>query len=589
MHPEHIEAVPSPVLLTADIGGTWIKLAAFDPEGDSPLAKMRVPNPSREGRPAAFADEVRAALRNLLDGRAAAGIGISTAGIVDYGGTRLMAGHSFLDPLKSPAFGDALRTEFDCPVTLINDGDAALIGAARARYFTGPGCHGLLVVGTGCGFALWKNGLRWRPDRQLPLLGALRTPDGTFDDLCSAPALAARTAENNLERVFSQAAYRPLLDDYLGRLALLVENAALTYHCESILLAGGLVAAAREAGFDLAAALGARLTPSTDYYRAPIVRCAREGNDLALAGVRALISGEAAIARHHVRPDFRRLPTEAPAGRPLRLETCSAEELVGLCLDNENRVAANWNRQAGAMAQCARRLSAALSDGGRLIYLGCGTSGRLAALDALELYCTFGLLRQQAVALISGGVAEAAASIEEDFEEDASSLPELLLLEPGPRDVVIGVSASGSAWFVRSGLAHARRCGAFSVMVSAQPPEVGICDLHIGLETGPELVTGSTRMKAGTATKKILNAVSTTAMILCGKVAGTHMIDVACLNEKLVERACSILGELRGLDRGQALDLLHRHDLKLSNALHATAPGPSPVPVGSLNCDDDLP
>ncbi|MFO1524306.1 MAG: ROK family protein [Kiritimatiellia bacterium] len=407
MHPEHSSALPRPVLLTADIGGTWIKLAAFDPDGDSPLARTRIPNPSREGRPGAFPDEVRTALRKLLDGRAAAGIGISTAGIVDYGGTRLVAGHAFLDPLKSPGFRDALRAEFGCPVTLINDGDAALIGAARAGYFTGPGCHGLLVVGTGCGFAIWKNGLRWRPDRQLPLLGALRTPDGTFDELCSASALAARTAGNNLERVFVRADCRPLLDEYLGRLARLVENAALTYHCESILLAGGLVAAAREAGCDLAAALGARLTPSTDYYRAPIVRCAREGNDLALAGVRALISAESAIARHHVRPDFRRLPTEAPAERPLRLETRPAEELIGLCLDNENRVAANWNRQAGAMAECARRLSAALRDGGRLIYLGCGTSGRLAALDALELSCTPGC-PEQAVALISGGVAEAA-------------------------------------------------------------------------------------------------------------------------------------------------------------------------------------
>ncbi|MFO1524305.1 MAG: hypothetical protein U1G05_20245 [Kiritimatiellia bacterium] len=139
---------------------------------------------------------------------------------------------------------------------------------------------------------------------------------------------------------------------------------------------------------------------------------------------------------------------------------------------------------------------------------------------------------------------------------------------------MIGVSASGSAWFVRSGLAHARRRGAFSVLVSAQPPEDGICDLHIGLETGPELVTGSTRMKAGTATKKILNAVSTTAMILCGKVAGTHMIDVACLNEKLVERACAILGELRGLNHDEAVALLRRHDMKLSLALQTPTTDP---------------
>ncbi|MBN8457506.1 MAG: N-acetylmuramic acid 6-phosphate etherase [Verrucomicrobia bacterium] len=556
-----------PITVTADIGGTWIKLARFAGDALRPAATLRLAYPCRNGRAADFAADLKRGLSELLDGASPAGIGISTAGVVNYAGNRVIAGHAYLDPLKSPDLLPGLQAAFGCPAVLINDADAALIGAAQAGYFTGSGCHGLLALGTGCGFALWKNGQRWRPDRQLPLLGALRTAGGSFDELCSASALAAHADGARLERVFTDARHRDVLDVYLGHLARLIDNATLIYHCESLLLTGGLVAAALEAGFDLAATLAPRLMPATDYHRPPLIRVAREGNDLPLLGVRALIAAEAAIAPARRRPDFAVLATEAVADSELRLERCSASELIEHCLRNENAVTENWNRQAAAMTTCATRLSEAFQAGGRLIYLGCGTSGRLAALDALELNCTFGLPKHQALALIAGGAAEAAASIEEDFEEDASVVPELLLLTPGPKDVVIGISASGSAWYVRSGLAFARRSGAFTVLLSASPPQEGLCDLHIGLDTGAELVTGSTRMKAGTVTKKILNAVSTTSMILCGKVTGTHMVDVACLNDKLVERACGILQSLHGLQHPEALDLLRKHNMRLSHAM----------------------
>lgn len=558
-----------PTILIADIGGTWLKLARFDEANSIPSASLRLANPCREGRSGEFTAEFQKGLADLLDGGMAAGIGISTAGIVDYAGRHVIAGHAYLDALKTPDFLPGLETMLACPAVMINDADAALIGAAGLGYFQGSGCHGLLAVGTGCGFALWKNGQRWRPDRQLPLLGSLRTPGGSFDDLCSASALAARTGEDRLKAVFTHPPYRNLLDEYLGNLARMIDNTALLYHCESVLIAGGLAAATQEAGFDLAAALEPRLMQATDYHRPPQVRVAREGNGLPLLGVRALIAGEAAIAPARRIPVFRNLPTEAVADSTLRLERCTADELIGHCLRNENAVADKWNTQAGAMAATATRVSEAIKAGGRLIYLGCGTSGRLAALDALELNCTFGLPKHQAIALISGGVAEAAASIEEDHEEDASALPELLLLEPGPQDVVIGISASGSAWYVRSGLAHARHAGCHTVLISVNAPEHGFCDQHIGLDTGAELVTGSTRMKAGTATKKILNALTTTAMILCGKVAGTHMIDVACLNDKLVDRACGILHDIHGLPRDEGLALLRQHDMKLAAAMRS--------------------
>lgn len=556
-------------ILTVDIGGTWFKFARFEGGCASPSASLRIANPCCEGRQDAFFADLQRGLSEIIDGASPAGIGISTAGIVNYAGNRLTSGHAYLDSLKATDFLSRLRMAFGCPAVMINDADAALIGAAQAGYFHGSACHGLLALGTGCGFSIWKNGQRWRPDRQLPLLGSLRTAAGSYDDLCSASGLAGRTAEKRLELVFTQSSYRRLLDEYLNNLAHLIDNAVLIYHCESVLLAGGLVAAALEGGFDLASALIPRLMAATDYYRPPQVRVACEGNGLPLLGVRALIDAEAAVAPACAVQVFKNLPTEAVADARLHLELCTPPELIDHCLRNENAVAEHWNRQAAALTACAIRVSEAFQHGGRLIYIGCGTSGRLAALDALELNCTFGLPKHQALALISGGVAEAAASIEEDFEEDASAVPELLLLSPGPYDVIIGISASGSAWYVRSGIAFARRAGCYTVLVSASPPEDGSCDQYIGLDTGAELVTGSTRMKAGTATKKILNTITTTAMILCGKVVGTHMIDVACLNDKLVERACGILHNLHELPRVEALALLRKHDMKLSDALRS--------------------
>ena len=578
----HIQTCPSnadipAITLVADIGGSWLKLARFEAGGTAPSATLIRANPCKSGQPQALLSELCRGLTGLAHGGTPIGVGISTAGVVDYAGRTVTAGHAYLNPLKTPAFLVGLEQAFACPAAMINDADAALIGAAQSGYFTGDGCFGLLAVGTGCGFTLWKNGHRWRPDRHLPLLGSLRTQGGSFDEVCSAAGLAASAGEDRLDRVFSRAANYDVLDKYLDNLARLIDNAALIYHCESVLVVGGLVAAALAANYDLASALAPRLMASTDYHRRPLVRVAAEGNGLPLLGARALIEGEASIVGFHHSAELGKLPTEAVADPTLRLESCTAAELIEHCLRNENSVAERWNQQAAALTTCATRLAEAFQAGGRLIYIGCGTSGRLAALDALELNCTYGLPKHQVVALVSGGVAEAAASIEGNREEDASAVPELLLLKPSPNDVVIGISASGSAWYVRSGLAYARRCGSFAVLVSATEGESEISDLHIGLDTGPELVTGSTRMKAGTATKKILNAISTTAAIRCGKVIGTEMVEVACLNDKLFERACSILQRLHGLTREQALAHLHQHKFQLSNALRALATQAAPL------------
>src|SRR5699024_7087182 len=156
-----------------------------------------------------------------------------------------------------------------------------------------------------------------------------------------------------------------------------------------------------------------------------------------------------------------------------------------------------------------------------------------------ELPCTYGFPDDKALAVISGGVSDAAIEIESDFEEDASAVPDMLLLNINSRDVVIGISASGSAYFVQSALAFAKYRGALSVLLQAEfPKEVPrFCHSVIPLYSGSEVVTGSTRLKAGTATKKVLNCISSAIMIKLGKVEGSYMINVACSNKKLVERA----------------------------------------------------
>jgi N-acetylmuramic acid 6-phosphate etherase len=217
------------------------------------------------------------------------------------------------------------------------------------------------------------------------------------------------------------------------------------------------------------------------------------------------------------------------------------------------------------VASIALVVSRSLQCGGRLIYLGAGTSGRIAAMDAVEIPCTFGMPAEKVIALIAGGVSDAAHTIESDFEEDASSLPELLLLNLTEKDVVIGVSASGSAHYVLSGLHFAWQRKAYTVLIQQAVPQVIpiYCQQVIPLQSGAEVVAGSTRMKAGTATKKILNYISTTAMILCGKVHGSYMADLQCSNNKLVLRAQKIIEIVFQLSADESKTVLKDNDYNL--------------------------
>lgn len=229
---------------------------------------------------------------------------------------------------------------------------------------------------------------------------------------------------------------------------------------------------------------------------------------------------------------------------------------------------------AAAIDAAAQRMAA----GGRLIYLGAGTSGRLAVVDAAECGPTFNAPPEQVQALIAGGPGASTSAIEasEDDEDDARA--QLRALAPTARDVVMGLSASGRTRFVLAGIEAARAAGALTIgaACNAGSPLAQIVDHAIETPVGAELLAGSTRLKCGTAQKVLLNAVSTIAMVRLGKTYRNLMVDVRPTNAKLVERAVRIVREVTGAADGAARDALAAtgHDVKAAILVVARALGP---------------
>ncbi|HEX8435419.1 N-acetylmuramic acid 6-phosphate etherase [Archangium sp.] len=266
-------------------------------------------------------------------------------------------------------------------------------------------------------------------------------------------------------------------------------------------------------------------------------------------------------------------PTERLHRRSDDLDLVSTEEVVHR-LHQEDVAAVRAVRSALAeVARAARSVADALRAGGRLLYVGAGTSGRLGVLDASECPPTFGASPHQVQAVIAGGrraMTRAVEGAEDDAEAGAASVSKLRV---GPRDVVCGISASARTPFVLGALDEARRRGARTVLVCCNPPGPRMKADHVLLaETGPELVAGSTRLKAGTATKLILNALTTTAFVALGKVYRGRMVDVRPTNAKLQARAVRMVAELAELAPAEAKKLLAKADgeVKVALAMHFT-------------------
>jgi len=242
------------------------------------------------------------------------------------------------------------------------------------------------------------------------------------------------------------------------------------------------------------------------------------------------------------------LPTEGwdPEGADLDLRT--TRELVDLMNGQDADVPTAVARAAGAVAAAIDRIASRLQVGGRLVYVGAGTSGRIAAVDAAECESTFGTPPGLVAALVAGGTA-AAATVQEHAEDDAEAGErELRQLEIGPDDAVVGLSASGRTPYVVGALVEALRVGALTVaVVSVEESELGrLAEHEIAVVVGAEVISGSTRLKAGTAQKLVLNMISTITMVRLGKTYGNLMVDVVATNEKLRARVRRIVSSATG-------------------------------------------
>ena len=257
---------------------------------------------------------------------------------------------------------------------------------------------------------------------------------------------------------------------------------------------------------------------------------------------------------------FEQLGTEARDAAGADLDLRSTAELVELMNGEDASVPSAVAAAAPAVAALVDDVAARLALGGRLLYVGAGTSGRLAALDAAECEATFSLEPGTVTALVAGEGAESALE-QEAAEDDADGgRADVDRLEPGPSDAVVGISASGRSPYVVAAVEAARARGAFTgCVVCVEGSELAaVAEREVCVPVGPEILTGSTRLKAGTAQKLVLNMISTISMIRLGKTYGNLMVDLVPSNEKLRARARSIVREATGVSTEEAGEALGR-------------------------------
>ena len=286
------------------------------------------------------------------------------------------------------------------------------------------------------------------------------------------------------------------------------------------------------------------------------------------------------------------LLTEQSNRRSSRLDQLDTLALVELFADEDRRPQEAVAAVAPALAQAVDSVAERLRAGGRLFYLGAGTSGRLGVLDAAECPPTFCSDPQQVQGVLAGGCAALLRSSEGLEDIEAAGRADLEERGFCAKDCLVGIAAGGTTPYVRGGLAFATNIGALAIAMACVPTEQAPlpCDIDIRLLTGPELLTGSTRMKAGTATKLALNTLSTAVMVKLGKVYGNRMVDVAASNSKLVDRSLRILRDLAGVERKRGPTLLEDAggSVKLALLMAAAALSVDQAEALLLNHDQQL-
>ena len=261
-----------------------------------------------------------------------------------------------------------------------------------------------------------------------------------------------------------------------------------------------------------------------------------------------------------MRSKWQSLPTEAINPSSLDIDKLAPGEIVDLMINEDRKMLAAVQRERERIAVGVEMIASALRKGGRMVFVGAGTSGRLGILESAEMPPTFSTDPSLVQAVIAGGreaTFAAKEGVEDNYEEGARAITRL---RPTKKDVVIGVSASGMTQFVRGALTRARKAGARVVFVTCDPGTElqTFVDLTIAPGVGAEVIAGSTRLKAGTATKLVLNMLTTGAMVRIGKTYGNLMVDVQTGSEKRKDRARSIVNIVTGLEYDDVDKLLKR-------------------------------
>lgn len=267
--------------------------------------------------------------------------------------------------------------------------------------------------------------------------------------------------------------------------------------------------------------------------------------------------------------DISRLTTESRNEHSSKLDTLTPEQFVDV-MNNEDQKVAQFNKEENhAIAQLITQVINGLNNGGRLIYMGAGTSGRLGVLDAAECVPTFGVTPDVVVGLIAGGPSAMTVAVEGAEDDESLGEQDLRDLNINEHDTVIGIAASGRTPYVIGGLRYAQSINVPTGCVTCnKASEVGKhADYPVQVDVGPEVLTGSTRLKAGTAQKLILNMISTGAMVGIGKVYENLMIDVKATNKKLKQRAVNMIQEVLQTTDEDSVKLFKQSDEQVKVAI----------------------
>jgi len=263
------------------------------------------------------------------------------------------------------------------------------------------------------------------------------------------------------------------------------------------------------------------------------------------------------------------LTTEARNPASERIDALPALAIVRVINEQDAFVATAVGKEVHNIARAVEIVAQTLRDGGRLIYIGAGTSGRLGVLDASECPPTFNTDPNMVIGIICGGDGALRKAVEGAEDHPEFAVDDLKRINLSNADVLVGIATSGRTPYVVGGLHYAQSIGATAIGFTCNPKAVldDVCDLIIRPIVGPEVISGSTRMKAGTATKMVLNMLTTGAMILLGKTYGNLMVDLKATNEKLRQRTRRILKMLTGVDDKQAQSLLDHAGGELKTAV----------------------